>query len=388
MSEKQPLVLHVVRQFLPNRGGLEDVVANLCRVLPERGYRVRVLTLDRLFVDPARTLPHTETISGIEVVRIPWQGSTRYPFAPSVFRHLAEADIVHVHAIDFFYDALALGWLLHRKPMIVTTHGGFFHTRAHSTLKRIWFNTLSRLSATAYQAIACCSQSDKAMFDRIAQSRTVLVENGADTAKFADAAANAATRGLITIGRFSANKQLPRLLDAVKVLVSQNAKWRLTIAGVPSDLTEQDLRKAIADRGLVGNVRVAIGASNAEVGAMMRDASLFVSASEYEGFGLVAIEAMSAGLLPVLQPNDAFASLAAKHPAIRLAKFEDPIRAAAVINRAFEDLERNTDGERHAAINAATEYAWSNVAGKYTALYDRILAQRGQVAIGIAKAAA
>lgn len=373
MSEKQPLVLHVVRQFLPNRGGLEDVVANLCRVLPERGYRVRVLTLDRLFVEQDKTLPAREIINGIDIVRVPWRGSTRYPFAPEVFRHLAEADIVHVHAIDFFYDALALGWFMHRKPMIVTTHGGFFHTRAHSTLKRVWFNTLSRVSATAYNAIACCSHSDKAMFDRIAPSRTVLVENGADTAKFAGAAATSPTRGLLTIGRFSTNKQLPRLLDTLKVLVSQNPKWRLTIAGVPSDLTEHDLRKAIADRSLTGNVRLAIGASNAEIGAMMRDASLFVSASDYEGFGLVAIEAMSAGLIPVLQPNDAYASLAAKHASIRLADFEQPIEAAAVVNRAFDDIDRNFSEEQRAVIEAASEYAWSNVAGKYTALYEQII---------------
>ena len=125
MPKTQPLVTHVVRQFLPNRGGLEDVVANLCRQLPALGYRTRVVTLDRLFVEPHRTLPAHETIDGIEIVRIPWKGSSRYPVAPQVFRHLSDADLVHVHAIDFFFDALALGRVLHRKPMIATTHGAF-----------------------------------------------------------------------------------------------------------------------------------------------------------------------------------------------------------------------------------------------------------------------
>ena len=107
MRPEQPLVTHVVRQFLPNRGGLEDVVANLCRQLPPLGYRTRVVTLDRLFVDPETVLPAQETIEGIEVVRIPWRGSNRYPIAPQVFQHLADADLIHVHAVDFFFDALA-----------------------------------------------------------------------------------------------------------------------------------------------------------------------------------------------------------------------------------------------------------------------------------------
>ncbi|MGO8586944.1 glycosyltransferase, partial [Rhizobium ruizarguesonis] len=75
-----------------------------------------------------------EDIDGIEVVRIPWSGTSRYPLAPQVFRHLADADLVHVHAIYFFFDALAWGRLLHGRPMIVTTHGGLFHTRKYATI--------------------------------------------------------------------------------------------------------------------------------------------------------------------------------------------------------------------------------------------------------------
>ena len=52
----RPLVVHVVRQFLPNRGGLEDVVFNLCMQSIDRGLRVRVVTLDSLFSDPEMRL--------------------------------------------------------------------------------------------------------------------------------------------------------------------------------------------------------------------------------------------------------------------------------------------------------------------------------------------
>jgi alpha-1,3-mannosyltransferase len=373
MADQKPLIIHVVRQFLPNRGGMEDVILNLCQHSLERGYRVRVVTLDRLFVAPETVLPQQETLSGIEIVRIAWRGSSRYPLAFSVFRHLREADIVHVHAIDFFFDALAWGWLLHRKPMVATTHGGFFHTRKFARLKTIWFNTISRISAASYSAIACCSQADKRMFDRIAPSRTELVENGADTKKFAEASATTPQKSMVTIGRFSANKQIIRLLDTTKLLTERDPQWKLTIIGVPSDLSEADIRSAIADRNLEANVHLAIGATNGEIADIMHDTSLFVSASDYEGFGLVAVEAMSAGLVPVLHPNDAYSDLAKKHKCVRLVGFENAMLSANAIEQSFMDLSASFPDLRNNAIAEAQDYAWPTVSRKYAAIYDQIM---------------
>ena len=181
----RPLIVHVVRQFLPNRGGLEDVVFNLCMQSIGHGFRVRVVTLNSLFSDPGLPLADREIIDGIEVVRIPWRGSSRYSVAPSVLSHIRDADIVHVQGIDFFYDFLALTRLIHRKPMIVTTHGGFFHTKKFAAIKNVWFQTLTRFSASQYVDVVGCSQSDRETFMRIAPSRTRLIENGTDTSKFA-----------------------------------------------------------------------------------------------------------------------------------------------------------------------------------------------------------
>lgn len=376
MQDEAPLIVHVVRQYLPNRGGLEDVVANLSAELLKSGYRVRVVTLDRLFGDPGTTLAANEVIGGVEVVRIPWRGSSRYPLAPSVFRHIQDADIVHVHAIDFFFDALAWGWLAHRRPMLVTTHGGFFHTRRFLRLKTVWFNTISRVSALAYRRVIGCSQADKRLFDTIAASRTVLIENGADTGKFADAASKAPVRGMITIGRFSANKQILRLLDAAEILARRDPAWKLTIAGMPSDLSESDVRKGISSRGLEANVELVIGASNAAIRRLMNEASLFVSASDYEGFGLVAIEAMSAGLVPVLQPNSAFADLGRKHDCITLADYQNPAKAADAIETAYSQLQSDGPGLRGACLAAAADYAWPAVARLYMDQYQAILDNR------------
>jgi alpha-1,3-mannosyltransferase len=366
-----PLIVHVVRQFLPNRGGLEDVVANLARQTLKRGYRVRVVTLNSLFTAPDNKLPARETIDGIEIVRIPWSGSSRYPLAPQVFRHIGDADLIHVHAIDFFFDALAWGRFLHRKPMVVTTHGGFFHTKKFLVIKKVWFRTLTRRSALAYRRVICCSASDLSQFIQIVADG-ITIENGADIGKFADAASRTPERRVVTIGRFSVNKRLDLLLDATAALVKRNPDWRLDIIGAESDLNAADLRREITARSLDTAITLTISPDNQSIREIIAKASLFASASEYEGFGLVALEAMSAGLQPVLNSNEAYRVLAGRHEEIILADFMKPDRAADAIEEAYRKVSAEGTALRESLVQAAHAYSWDAVAERYIDLYRSI----------------
>ncbi|RYD82765.1 MAG: glycosyltransferase, partial [Sphingomonadales bacterium] len=312
------------------------------------------------------------TIDGIEVVRIAWRGSTRYPVAPDVLRHIGDADLVHVHAIDFFFDFLALTRIFHRKKMIATTHGGFFHTQRFAAIKKIWFQTLTRFSASRYEAVIGCSQSDLETFRAIAPRRTHVIENGTDTSKFAGAASVEPRKRMVTIGRFSVNKRLERLIDTLGELCRRDPAWQLDIVGVPSDLSVADLELLIAERGLSGHVMLRAGLSNAEIRTLLGRASIFASASEYEGFGLVAIEAMSAGLLPVLEGNAAYRALAGRHGAIRISDFSNPATAATAIESAHAALVADP-GLRERLIGEAESYSWQGAAERYRAWYDAII---------------
>lgn len=362
-------IVHVVRQFYPMIGGLEDFVRNLVGQQVGRFAKVRVVTLDRLFIEPEKKLPAREIIDGAEVMRIPFRGSPRYPVATSVLSALNGADLIHVHAIDFFFDYLALTSLGRKTPMVATTHGGFFHTTSYRQLKALWFNSLTRASASRYRGIACCSESDYERFATIAPSRVRLIENGADLEKFGDAAAEHPAKGLVTIGRFSHNKRIDLLLDMMQQLVRRDPDWRLHIAGSASDWSEEDIRHMIDQRGLAGSVSLHVRPSNAQIRDLLRQCSLFVSASEYEGFGIALIEALSAGLVPVVEPNAAFRSLAGKHDMVRLAGFADPAKAATVVEDAFQALGSSQGALRSAAVASAVRHGWPHTAQLYEDLY-------------------
>ncbi|SFJ47052.1 alpha-1,3-mannosyltransferase [Bosea sp. OK403] len=365
-------IVHVVRQFLPNRGGLEDVVANLCKEQLRVGLAPSVVTLDRLFARPDVLLPREEVINGIPIRRIPYFGSSRYPLAPSIFACLGDAEVVHVHAVDFFFDALAIGWLLHRKPLVATTHGGFFHTADFSALKKIWFNGPTRLSSRAYRAIAACSANDARMFESVAAGNVHLIENGVDLDKFADASSPVPVRRIVSIGRFSKNKRPDHLIATMAELLRSGDDWHLDMIGVASDWSESELSDAVTQAGLADHIDLHFELEDAAVRVLMSQASLFISASEFEGFGLVVIEAMSAGLMPIVQPNAAFTALAKKHPVIRLANFADPVEAAETIADAFNTL---SNGNAALASTKAelSVYSWRHVAQSYQSMYNSVL---------------
>nr|WP_319385685.1 glycosyltransferase family 4 protein [uncultured Roseibium sp.] len=366
-------VVHVVRQFSPSIGGLEDVVRNLALHQKDRFGDVRIVTLDRLFTDPGTGLPGHEVIDGIDVVRIPYRGSPRYPIAPSVLGEISNADLVHVHAIDFFYDFLALTKIFHRRTLVATSHGGFFHTRKFARLKKVWFNTLTRLSTHQYAALVCCSGSDLELFNRIAPRKTSLIENGVDVGKFRDAGAQQPQKRVLTLGRFSTNKRLDRLMDVMATLCATDPTWRLDIAGMESDLTGGQLSAMAEARGLSDSVAVHIGLSDTELKALAARSSFFVSASDYEGFGLVLIETMSAGLLPVVEANEAFSAVARKHDIVRTVDFADCRQAAGALRARFQDLQQQPD-LRNNAITAASGYGWSAKAREYEDLYRTVIA--------------
>jgi alpha-1,3-mannosyltransferase len=147
------------------------------------------------------------------------------------------------------------------------------------------------------------------------------------------------------------------------------------MVGAPSDWTVDELQAEIAAAGLDNHMRLHIGLEDHEVADIFRGASLFVSASDYEGFGVALIEAMSAGLKPVVHPNEAFAGLAARHGSIGLVDFADSQAAAGAIRAAHAALVE----DRASALPAADElapYAWPEVAARYGEAYRAAIARR------------
>ncbi len=378
-DERRPLIVHVVRQFLPDSEGT-DAVATLCRQLSRR-YRIRVVTCQNPASDIGGNRSARDMIDGLEIVRIPVPGSRVYPAAPEVFRHIADADLVHVHGVDFCFDALAWGRFLHRRPLVATISGNVLQTSRHEELRKLWFSLVTRRSCKAYSHIACSSEPDPRLFDTLVGNRATSIGSGADVAKFANCAALDARRRIVTIGGLSSETRLDRLLDVMQVLAPRHPDWHLDIIGTPSGLDGQTLNADIRSRGLSRHVSLQVSDDHCTIRNTMARASLFASASDSAGSRLAVIEAMSAGLLPVLDSKDTFRALARAHPALMLTDFSGAQRSAKALEAAFSRLVAQGTGIREELLGIARSYAWDKVAERYGALYDNVLPDPERVPI-------
>ncbi|MDE1985075.1 MAG: WecB/TagA/CpsF family glycosyltransferase [Alphaproteobacteria bacterium] len=376
-------VLHVVRQFKPGIGGLEDYVANLAQAQSNLGHAVTVLTLNRLFTDTSHELPASETVGACNVKRISYRGSHRYPIALDVFRHLDDCDLIHVHGIDFFFDALAWARLRHGKPLVVSTHGGFFHTSYAATVKKMVFHTMTRTSLWAYRAVLASSVNDRDLFAKIAHQPVELVENGVDIKKFANCSSGTFCKHLVAIGRFSSHKRLDRVLDFVAALRVRDPGWSLAIIGVEWDVKLTDLQAQVAGRGLTDSVTIQTSLTNADIAAELARASFIVSASEYEGFGIAVVEGMSAGLFPIVNDIPAFRRLHEKTGLGLLADFSDCDIAAKRFLEIVPEISRNYEAIRGLGREAVQAYAWPAVARKIDMIYDRVLGEHQRTIFGV-----
>jgi alpha-1,3-mannosyltransferase len=349
---------------------LEDCVLNLARVQQaELGLSPRVVTLDRLFSRPGETLPATDLIGGVPVTRIPWRGSSRYPLAPSVLGQIRDADLVHVHGIDFFFDFLAATRAVHGKRLVASTHGGFFHTAFASGLKRVYFQTVTRLSSLAYDRVIACSEQDAQTFAHITPGNLVTVENGVDIAKFAGASSPAPVRTLIAYGRFARHKRLETLFPLLRALRSGGEDWRLIVAGVEGEVRSGDLAAAAHAHGVEAATRIVTGPTLAELRALIGEASYFVSLSAYEGFGLAAVEALSAGLVPVLSGIAPFRRLLAQAPGGLEFDPEAPQAAADALRVRHRQWTAGDGNVREAMMAAAQPFDWRAAAKRYSDAY-------------------
>ncbi|HSC66576.1 MAG TPA: glycosyltransferase family 4 protein, partial [Cellvibrio sp.] len=310
-NSEQVKVTHIVRQYLPSIGGMEEVVRNIARHQLRKGQRAtRIITLNRLFRNSEETLPEQEIIDGIEVIRLPYSGSSRYPVCPAVFKYLKDADVIHVHGVDFFYDFLAATKWLHRRPLVLSTHGGFFHTSFASRAKKAYFQSITRLSASAYSKVVATSANDGDLFSQIMNQRKLqVIENGVDVEKYAGCAAPKLSPTLMYFGRWSSNKGLLPALAMFAELHSAHPEWRLIIAGREYDHSLAELQDISRKLGIAEAVTLAANPSDGEIQELINRASYFLCLSRHEGFGIAPIEAMSAGLTPILSTIPPFQRL-------------------------------------------------------------------------------
>ena len=350
---------------------METYVANLCRQLSERGHQCDVATLDYIFKS-MRPLPAYEEIDGVRVIRLPSSGNARYFLAPQLLDLIPRYDLVHVHGVDFFIDLLGTFRGAHNTPVVLSTHGGFFHTSWFPSFKEAYFRTITRHSLKGVDRVIASSPKDADLFSQVT-SNISLVDNGIDYQAFAEVEKKIEGQSLVYVCRISKNKRVDRLLDVFARVREELPDAKLTIIGPDWEGLQTGLEQRAAMLGVGDSVKFTGVISQEEMLAALASARLFVSASEYEAFGLSTVEAMATGTVPVVNNIPAFAGFIEDGVNGFLTDYADSEIAVRAIAKALNLDDHRLARTGAAAKETAARYDWRQAADRITEIYEDVL---------------
>jgi len=328
-------IVHVPRRFVEHEwGGTESVIASLAREQAAAGWRPEIHTSLALSTEqsgrfggmPVRRYPYCYPFFGLSAKQrhamdkkggnlLSWSLLTGLWRTPGV-------RIFHAHAAKRLGGTVLTAARLRRRPFVITLHGGMFDVPAEESAQLVenqagkleWGRLAgallgSRRVLTDADAVICVGrgEAEKARA-RLGHDRIFHLPNGVDSARFAsgDRAAFRAKHGIpadarvvLCVSRIDPQKDQLLLVGAFDHLAAHDPKLHLVLAGpatAPDYLAALDRR--IAGSPFAARVRRlgSLSPGSADLADAFHAADVFALASRHEPFGIVVLEAWSAGL--------------------------------------------------------------------------------------------
>ncbi len=298
-------VVMLVNEFPPiPTGGAERQAERLALYLKNSGWRVWVITR-RLAGLPAR-----ENYLGLEIIRPLTIGAGKIKTITFILGTLLELwklrsqyKILHAHlAYGPAFAAIIAAQFLGKRVIVKLGNSGEFGDVQGSTrtlrgrirlaVLRQWTDMFIALDDSIYSEMLSVG---------INSARIRRISNGIDVKSFMPSQPRNESKNklglthktvLVFIGRLSAQKSLPTLLEALKIALSNHPSLHLLLIGSGPD--RQALQEQAQRLGIENHVQF-LG-NQADVRPYLNAADLFVLPSKSEGISNALLEAMSAGL--------------------------------------------------------------------------------------------
>ncbi|MEK6958089.1 MAG: glycosyltransferase family 4 protein [archaeon] len=364
-------ILHAVNSFYPCTGGLESAVRLQCEELIRLGHTCDVVTLEEC--PNGKKLGQEEKLGKIMVFRVPFTDLRYYKIAPSALDFVKGYDIIHVDGTGFFSDFLVLTKQLHKKPVVVSTYGGVFHTKNIFALKQFYFHFLQRIILKFADRVIAISRNDYSLFRKIVWKNLVMVELGVDIGRFLAPKGRKEKNLFIFAGRLSENKMVENLLGAFAIAVKMEPSARLCIIGEDWEGLKAGLEGIAEKLGIGKSVLFTGKLGEKELLEYYSKADFFVSASGFESFGITTIEAMASGCIPIVNNIESFRNFIKDNESGFLVNFENH---AGTAEKIVEVMRSEKEKTRKRAIEAAKKFDPRERAMELVKVYEAVLRTR------------
>lgn len=344
-------VCHFVTHYYPCLGGIESVVKNFAE--HTKNFNASVVCLNKCSKSNLKIAPKKEIVSNVMVERHSFAEFFSYKFSPGIIKHFFGKKILHVHGLGFFLDSAVLLKPFHRNKIVLSTHGGIFHTKKNLLLKKFYFEKWAKFLLSFVDVVLASSEHDLKVFSKIcSKKKLLLLENPVQTGK--PVLRKKKENQFLFVGRLSKNKQIELLFEALKNSGKKNIV--LKIAGPDFDFLREKLIKTAKMFPEIRTEFLGI-VSEKELENLYIESDFFVSASRYEGFGLTVIEAMSYGCIPILNSIPSFKRFVKQSKSGFLTNFSDPVLAGKTIKTSLNLTRKQKNLLRKRAFEYASSFS-------------------------------
>jgi phosphatidylinositol alpha-mannosyltransferase len=346
-------------------GGVGAHVGHLARALRERGHEVRIVAPSEGDVEPG-------VVSVGRSIPIPYNGSiARLAFGPRVALRIrvalrrARPDIVHVH--EPFAPSVGLLALLNtRLPVVGTFHASIARSRAY----RIAGPALRPLYRRLAARIAVSEEARRTVEQVFGKGDVTVIPNGVEWSRFSSLPPPSGSL-ILFVGRMEKRKGAAVLVEAFTRLAERRPDAELVLAGEgPERATvEKAIPEVLRDRVMfTGRV------DPAELAEVFGRAAVVAAPSlGGESFGIVLLEAMSAGRPVVASSIPGYAAVVRDGVDGVLVPPGDPVALAEALDGVLADAAKaRAMGE--AGRERARRYDWPVVAAEVEAVYMNAIA--------------
>jgi glycosyltransferase involved in cell wall biosynthesis len=379
---RRPVVAHVLNAM--GLGGVPEVAWQLISRLPRDRFDLRVYSMRRAEgeEDARDELRARLEDHGIRVSFCPVKGSLLVVANLSEWLVAEGVDLIHTHSYRPNLQGRLAAAPLRDSGMRLVAH-------YHSTMdeKREAEGTLAlerNLTAVTDRVIACSEAAGDhvaALLD-IPDGRLTVVPNAVDAAGFAggDRAAMRAELGIdgdrpviALVGRIDEHKGQEEFVRAAPLVRAAHPDALLLLVGsTAKDDVAAPVRDLIESEGVEDVVRFT-GYLH-DMPALYAAIDVLAAPSRSEGFGLMLVEAMAAGVPIVATAVGAIPEVVGDGPALLVAP-EDPPALAAALNRVLDDRDAAA-AMAAAGRERAGVFSWDRSAAILEGVYDDVLGAR------------
>ncbi|MBD5632815.1 MAG: glycosyltransferase family 4 protein [Clostridia bacterium] len=272
-------ILHIINSL--EIGGAQRLLSDLIPIQIQQGLEVDVLVGDD------KESKFSEIISNSEcnILKINRKKYKSFSGIRTIRQLIRDYDIVHVHLFPSLY-LVALASLGLKTKLIYTEHSTSNRRRDKAYLRPI-----EQFIYKQYDKIISISQQTQTALQKWLQSydnRFVVINNGVDVRKFEYVKSPVKNKSLIMISRFVPAKDQA---TAIKALQYLDSDITLTLVGDGENL---DHCKNLAQTIGVYD-RINFLGSRSDVPELISSSYIGIQSSNWEGFGLTAVEIMAAG---------------------------------------------------------------------------------------------